>query len=357
MRTDVIVLTGVDPDAMAATMVGLQFDLPGAVAVQHSIDVDRSVLTRLVSDMTGIVEHVQIDLEHACVSCAIREDIVPTLERLARADRWQTIISQLPLGAEAQQVCTVIGRETRLARHLRISAVVTSVDGETAVEDLLGDDLLVERGTHSSADDRRGVGEVAAALVEYADLVVASGTTPTAAVELLQALARPQVPVVAGIEHLDAATFATRLHHHERSAGWTSPLRSGELPPPAWRHVWRLELTSPQPFHPGRLLDDIEQLGGGRHRSRGCFWLPTRPDRVAAWDGAGGQLSIGSGESWGRRMPETRLLFTGTGVPPARLTEAFGSMLLSPDEAATGGSWRHAEDGFEPWLGPIKRVA
>lgn len=357
MRTPVVLLTGVDRDAMATAMVGLQFDLPAAVAVRHHIDVARSVLQRVVSDVTGIVEQVEIDLEHACVSCAIREDVVPTLDRLARSGRWSSIVAHLPVGAEARQVCHVLARDTRLARHLRVSGVVAALAGPGVVEDLLGDDLLAERGDHSSVEDRRGVGEVAAAMVEYADVLVTDGTAEPAGVELLAALARPDATIVRGVEHLDAAPLVDGLHDHERTSAWTDPVPSVALPRADWRHVWRRELLSPLPFHPDRLLAGIGRLGSGRHRSRGCFWLPTRPERVLVWDGSGGQLSVGTGEPWGTRAPVTRLVLTGVGAPPAGLVDAFGSMLLTPDEAAARGSWRTAEDGFEPWLGPVRRAA
>ncbi|NED95650.1 cobalamin biosynthesis protein CobW [Phytoactinopolyspora alkaliphila] len=42
---------------------------------------------------------------------------------------------------------------------------------------------------------------------------------------------------------------------------------------------------------PGRLMRSIEQLGTGRVRARGRFWLPTRPQTLCLWDGAGGQSS------------------------------------------------------------------
>jgi G3E family GTPase len=315
MRTPVVLLTGVDRDAMAAAMVGLQFDLPSAVAVRHHIDVGRSVLQRILSDVTGVLERVEIDLAHACISCAIREDVVPTLERLARDGRWSSIVAHLPVGADARQ------------------------------------------GDHSSTEDRRGVGEVAAAMVEYADVVVTVATADPAGVELVGALARPGATVVRGVEHLDAASLLDGLHDHARSRAWTDPVPSTPLPGGDWTHVWRRELRSPLPFHPDRLLADLARLGGGRHRSRGCFWLPTRPGQVLVWDGAGGQLSVGTGEPWGTRAPLTRLVLTGVGSPPADLADAFGSILLGPDEAAARGSWRTAEDGFEPWLGPIRRAA
>lgn len=357
MRTPVVLLTGTDRDALATTMVGLQFDLPEAVAVHHRIDVRRSVLERVVSDVTGVVERVEVDLEHACVSCAIREDVLPTLERLARSRRWGSIVAHLPVGAEATQVCAVAARDHRLVRSLRISAVVAVLDGRGVEEDLLGDDLLAERGDHSGPDDRRGVGEVTASMVEHADVVVTVGVAPPAGQDLLRALVRPEVEVVAGVEHLAADVLLGRLHEHDRTTAWTDPVRRGALPGLPSDRVWRVDLSSPHPFHPDRLLDELARLGGGRHRSRGSFWLPTRPDRVLVWAGAGGQLSVGSGEPWGERPPATRIVVTGLGAAPGGIRAAFERALLGPEEAAARGRWLLAEDGFEPWLGPIRRVA
>jgi G3E family GTPase len=355
MRTPIVLVTGVDPTAMATTVVGLQFGLPGAVAVHHHIDVERQVLTRTVSDLGGVLEEHETDLEHACVSCAIREDILPTLERLARAGRWQSILAHLPVGAEAAQVCSVLARDTRLARCLRVSAVVTAMGTEHPIGDLLGDDLLADRGLHCSHEDRRGVGEVLAAMVEHADAVVLDGEPDPFVPGLVRTLARPGATIVVGASDLDSDALTGDLHQHTRTEAWTSPTRTDELPVVGAEGVWQVDLRSSLAFHPGRLLDSLELLGTGAHRSRGCFWLPTRPRRAVTWDGAGGQLSIGDHGPWRTSDPFTRIVLTGVGVAPDRLRSSFAALLARPEE--TADRWRVTEDGFEPWLGPIRAAA
>lgn len=360
MRVPVVLLSGVDPDAMAASMVGLQFDLPDAVALRHTIDVERGVLTRTVSDLSGVLETHETLLEHACVSCAIREDVLPTLERLARDGRWRSIVAHLPVGAEPAHLCAVLTWDTRLTRFLRVSAVVTALAAAGVERDLLGDDLLADRGQHTAADDRRGVGEVVAAMVEYADVVALDAPAAPRARALVRALARPGAVVVDGDHGLESRELTGRLHQHGRTEAWIEPARTGELPPLDGEGVWRLDLRSSRPFHPERLLDSLESLGAGEHRSRGCFWLPTRPGRVLEWDGAGGQLSIGDARPWGRHEPFTRVVLTGVGAAPAHLRPAFERLLATDAELRDGfadAAWQVGEDGFEPWLGPIREVA
>lgn len=357
-QVPVVLVSGVGLEPIQALTIGLQWDLPRAVVVQHRIDAERQVLTRMVSDVSGVLEHVEIDLEHACVSCAIREDILPTLERLAETGRWGAIIACLPVTAEAVQVCRVLGYAPGNAPHVRIAATVVALAGDAVVDDLLGDDLVHERGLETSVDDLRGVAEVAAAMVEYADVVTIHGATDDAAVSLVRALVRPSALVVPEGQWLDPQRLLGGLHDHERVEAWVAEVRRGVLPTLVEPPVWQLDLRSDRPFHPKRLRDCIEVIGSGPRRSRGCFWVPSRPGDVCVWDGSGGQLSVGATEHWGQHEPLTRIVVTGIGGDPAVLRAAFESALLTDAELAERGQfWDVTHDGLEPWLGRIARVA
>jgi hypothetical protein len=153
MRTPLVVVTGVDPVAMDSTLMSLALDLPRAVSVRHLIDPESQILTRTVSDATGILEREEIQLEHACVGCALREDIFPTLERLARAGQWSAILSGLPTGTEGRQLGRTLTTDSRLARHLKLCGFVAAVGSGDVVRDLLSDDLPRARGIHSTPGD------------------------------------------------------------------------------------------------------------------------------------------------------------------------------------------------------------
>jgi len=248
--------------------------------------------------------------------------------------------------------------QTRLARRLRLSTIVTALGTEQLVQDLLSDDLLHERGWHTNPYDERGVGETAYAQIEYADLLVLDQDPGYQGTDLLGALARPDAKIVTGFDHLDGAELVAHRHQHARTNRWCSPTLEVELPPLAPSRAWRLDLSSPRPFHPERLLDDIELLGTGEHRSRGCFRVPTRPGAALEWSGAGGNLSIGSHKGWSRSTPFTRLMFTGVGTTPTGVITAFEDLLLTPEEAVLEQRiWDSLEDGLEPWLGDIQEVA
>jgi G3E family GTPase len=360
-RVPVVLVSGVHEGAMGSASIVVHLGLADSVSVRHTIDPERQVLTRFVSDVTGVLEREELNLAHACVSCAIREDIVPTLERLAATGRWSSIVACLPIAAEAHQVCRVLAWAPRTAPHVTIAAVVAALDGATVAEDLLGEDLLDERGLATSDDDRRGVAEVASALVEYADVVCLTQDPEPDELALVTALARPRVSVLTDPSVIDADKLVAGVHRHQAVESWVAEVRRGALPPLPDGGVWRLDLCSDRPFHPLRFQDDLAVLGGGPRRSRGCFWLPTRPDVVCVWDGAGGQASVGSTQTWGREEPLTRITVIGLDDDQqgrAEIEAAFQRCLLTDEELATRGRvWEESWDGLEPWLGPIEHVA
>lgn len=357
-RIPAILISGVDADTMALASSALGWDLPGAVAVRHDLDPARDVLIRTVSDITGVVEREELQLAHACVTCAIREDVVPTLERLAAAGRWNSIVAQLPATASATGVCRVAAWAPAQLPHVRVSAVVAAVDAAPLADDLLADELLTELELPVRDDDNRGLAETLCGIVEYADLVFTPTSVEEEARDLLRVLMRPGAAFVDSVTRLDAAALADGVHDCEASEAWIADVRRRELPA-ATGAAWVLDVHSDRPLHPDRLQQFVHLLGGGPHRSRGCFWLPTRPHQICVWDGAGGQVSIGHhGEFWAEDPPITRIVVTGLDDGRDAIAAAFKACLLTDAELADRGPyWEAFEDGYESWLGPIRRVA
>ncbi|NHC47242.1 GTP-binding protein [Motilibacter aurantiacus] len=360
----VVVLSSIDPVLRGVAAADLLCDLPGALVVQHDLLPDG--LRRVVYGSDGVREDVWVPLEHACLSCALREDVLPAVRRaLATGNGTPAVVLALPVSAEPLPVVHALVRA-----RVRLGPLVSVLDGLSAVDDLLGDDLLSERGLALTSEDNRAVGEALAHQLELADVLLLPGFAPAQATALLEHLAP------AGARHcllhangLSGSALAEDVA--ARRARREELLRRGDprcLPsraPDDRAGVWTLDLRSWRPLHPARLLEEIEALGAGPLRGRGCLWLPTRPDVVVAWDGAGGQLSIGGIGSWSSPTHagptaerETRLLVTAVDHDPALLRRAFDTALMTDAELASGlERWVGRDDGFDAWLGPLEGVA
>lgn len=354
-RLPVTVLASIDAVLRDTATMGVVVDLPAAVALSYAVDGD--ALTRTISDRSGTLESERVPLDHMCLGCAMREDVIPTLLRLADLERWDSAVLALPVGAEPAAVSAAFDATSEdgvaVTERLRLASVVALADLTTFEGDVFGTDLLVERGIALSDDDRRAVGEALAHQVEYADVVVAANTDQDhhLSSELLDHLRSPESLRSDGLHQVEGPALLHDHHDAARSARRLDPRRTAPVRPDA-AGVWALELSSPHPFHPARLMESIERLGAGRVRTRGRFWLPTRPGRLCAWDGAGGQLSIGDVGAWGDTTPDTRLVVVGTGDDQPRLRQAFDEILMSDAEVAAGlEAWVGQEDSFDPWLG------
>jgi G3E family GTPase len=363
-RLPVTAVTAVDAASRDAAVLSVQLDAPDAVVVRHDLTgAGQGLLRRVVSDGTGVLEDAVVPLEHACLSCAVREDLLPTLVRVAELGRWRAALLALPLASEPVPVVRgllgLLGGPAGAARAVRerlhLTGVVAAVDGATAVHDLLGDDLLDERDLEHGDDDARSVGEVLARQVRAADLVLAPGADDRART-LLEHLALPGTVDVRHASETGAGHLLHPRHDPAASRRWDDPRAVAPSGAPADHGVWTRDQHDWRPAHPDRLRDHLEALAGGRLVGRGRFWLPSRPGAVGVWDGAGGQLSVGDAGPWGATGVDvarsTRLVVTGLDEDPSRVSEAFDASLLTDAELAQGlARWAGRSDGFEPWMG------
>lgn len=352
------VLCALDPVLRDAVAADLLLDEPGAVVLRYDTDAARGTMHRLVMDLTGVIERREVELEHACVSCAMREDAVPVLEALAADGRWSSIALVLPVSADPWVVTRALAAQPMRSR---ISTVATVLDSSVAIEDLLGEDTLAERGLQWAVDDERAVGEALAAQIEFSDVVIDAAEQGGPGRELVQHLLAEEQILVEGVHRLGELSLMAPLHDLDRADARVD-VRSVQLHGgPSEHGTWSMELVSDLPFHPERFLENIELLGAGRMRGRGRFWLPTRPQSICRWDGAGGQVSVGVHTLIGpsEEQPSTHLVITG--VDPEdeqRVREAFEASLMTRREWQRGLlPWLGVDDGMDMWLGSRAEAA
>ncbi|WP_109509602.1 GTP-binding protein [Nocardioides speluncae] len=372
-RLPLVVLCGSNRESQAVAAMSLALELPQPVVVRHEIELEVGFIRRVVSDGTGVVEDVRVPVEHACLTCALRYEIVPTMVRLAEeaGGRWSSAVLDLPDSAEVVPVVRalrhMVVRGRPAGRYVDVRSVLAAVTGETLVGDVFGDDLVRERG--GPEYDDRTVGGVICDQLEYADIVLCTDEAlPDDAAALLGELCRPGVQVTAEPGDLAAARLLAVRDHDAADAAveLTGRVPGGERPNGEIVDVtrdpdggmWTLAVDTWRPFHPRRLLDRIEDIGGHGVRSRGCFWLPTRPLALNAWDGAGGALAIGTSGLWQEREPRTRILITGLGDGRDAVARAVEDVLMSEAELARGlARWAGRDDDFDAWLGSYSEVA
>ena len=352
MTASIALVAAWDQVARATATSALMLDLPDTLVIQHDLH-PGGELRRRYWDATGMGETSTVMLGHGCISCASREDLVPALTHLLEQRPRRHVVVSLPLTAAPEAVTWQLGEAIRGgALDARLAAVLTVADESVLVDDIFGDDLLADRDLTLSLSDERSVGEAACAQLDFADVIATLGTPDLRTHAALDHLAGDRRHT--RIHELNAADLMARSHDFVAAQARTDPTGPHHHRSIDCHGVWTLVLSSNRPLHPGRLYDQVELIGAGRLRSRGLTWVPSRPEMMVAWDGAGGQLSIGDAGLWsdaGQR--HTRLVITGVEVADrGRVQRAFHDILLTDWEAARLDNW-DLDDGLGLWLGTV----
>ncbi|WP_322097600.1 GTP-binding protein [Nakamurella alba] len=352
MTVPVAVLSTTDPVLRDTAAFNVLVAGPGTAVLRQDLDRASRTLRRTISDITGVVDDVVVPLEHACWGCAIREDSLPTLGRMAGSGRWERILFALPVAADCMPITAALAHPVVAGEHgLRLASAASVVELPTLRRDLFDDDPLAVRDLALSDDDGRCFGEAVAGQLRHAGLVLTVGADEVghALVEHVRGATTTRLDLYeAGLEHL-FPTVRTRPRITAR------PDLQGLSD-----QVWTLELVSTRPLHPERLLAGIEGMALPDVIGRGRFHLASRPHTLCEWDGVGGQLSIAAAGRWPGGGRSTRLVFTGVGDPEVRaaLLQAFSACVCTDHEMSTGAvrPWID-DDGFDPWLGTRHQAA
>ncbi|MFF3603638.1 CobW family GTP-binding protein [Streptomyces sp. NPDC002463] len=375
-RLPVVIVAGLHADARKEVVGRLLRTVPDSVALHHDLaGAPEGTVLRLVRDASGIVSSGEAPLVDDCACCALREDLVPELERLADSGLTRLAVVELWDSVEPKAMAEVIAAHG--GDRMAVTNVITAVDPALVLPCLGNGDDLAEAGLAAAPTDRRTVGDTWARQLEYAPVlaVVDSDEADEEDLALLAQLHPTARRVQACSGELVEAAFAG--FDVEAAAAAQHPA-CALLPQDADEagvatFVWRRH----RPFHPERLYEALEDLCCAAARSRGRFWLADRPDTLLAWDAAGGALCVESAGPWLASLPDAawelvppvrraaaaldwhpehgdccqHLVFTSPGLDRDGLEQLLDSCLLTDAEYQAGREeWKRLPGAFDSLL-------
>ncbi|MBO8195105.1 GTP-binding protein [Streptomyces oryzae] len=364
-------------DARRRVVDRLLTAVSGSVVLHHDLaSAADGTVTRTVRDATGTVSCGEAPLVNDCACCALREDLMPELLRLAGTA--QLAVVELWDSVEPKAMAEAVAAHG--GHTVGLTNVITAVDPALVLPCLSNGDDLAEAGLAAATADQRTIADTLARQLEYApvlalvdeheaddeDRALLSQLHPTArqvpvdAPELVRlAFAGFDVEAAAAAQHPACAL----LPQEADEAGVTTL-------------VWR----GHRPFHPGRLYQALEDLTCAAARSRGRFWLADRPDTLLGWDAAGGALSVETAGPWLASLPDAawelvppvrraaaaldwhpqhgdrcqHLVFTSPGLDREGLVRLLETCLLTDAEYAAGREgWKRFPAAFDSLLDPV----
>ncbi|MEU9086966.1 GTP-binding protein [Streptomyces sp. NPDC048357] len=379
MTLPLVIVGGLHSDARRSVVRELLTTVPGSVALHHDLSTAaEGTVRRLVRDASGELSRGEAPLVNDCACCALREDLVPELWRLAADGLTRLAVVELWDSVEPRAMAEVVAAHGGSA--LDLTNVMTAVDPALVLPYLANGDDLAEAGLASAATDQRTVGDTWARQLEYAPvLALVDGADADAEDRALLAQLHPTARrVETGTGELARIAFAG--FDTEAAAAAQHPA-CARLPKEADEAgVATLVWQRHRPFHPERLYAALEDLACAAARSRGRFWLADRPDTLLAWDAAGGALCVENGGPWLASLPDAawemvppvrraaaalgwhpehgdccqHLVFTSPGLDREGLARLLESCLLTDAEYAAGReAWKRLPTAFGALLDPV----
>ncbi|MDQ0844207.1 GTP-binding protein [Streptomyces sp. V1I6] len=376
MTLPVALVGGLHADARRAAVERLLATVPGSVALHHDLSTaGRGTVVRTVRDAQGVRDTGETPLVNDCACCALREDLVPELARLAADGATGLAIVELWDSVEPKAMAEVIAAHG--GEGIALTSVMTAVDPALLLPYLANGDDLAEAGLAAAATDRRTIADTWARQLEYAPVLalVDSEEADDEDRALLAQLHPTARRIAVDGEELAAAAVAG---FDVDAAGAAQHPACALLPQEAddcgvATYVWH----RCRPFHPERLYQALEDLTCAAARSRGRFWLADRPDTLLAWDAAGGALCVESAGPWLASLPDAawemvppvrraaaaldwhpehgdrcqHLVFTSPGLDRDGLEQLLESCLLTDAEYAAGReAWKRLPPAFDSLL-------
>ncbi|WP_439822051.1 zinc metallochaperone GTPase ZigA [Pseudomonas sp. HLG18] len=366
-------------------------DLRVAVIVNDmsEINIDGSEVQRDV-DLNRAEEKL-VEMSNGCICCTLREDLLEEVAKLAREGRFDYLLIESTGISEPLPIAeTFTFRDEQgqsLADIARLDTMVTVVDGLNFLPDFQAAESLASRGEILGEEDERSITDLLIEQIEFADVLLISKIdliSSSEREELMAILKRLNanaeiIPMVMGDVPLEKI-LNTHRFDFDRAAtapGWLQELRGEHVPEIDEYGIASTAYRARRPFHPQRFFDFINQtwVNGKLLRSKGFFWLASKPTDAGSWSQAGGLMRHGFAGRWWRFVPKNQwpqdqestaaimenwtasvgdcrqeLVFIGQNIDFAQLKSALDDCLLTDAEMALGvEGWRLLADPFGPW--------
>ena len=354
------------------------------------INIDKSMVENEVS--LSRQEEKLVEMSNGCICCTLREDLLIEVTKLAKEGRFDYLVIESTGISEPLPVAETFTFEDEdglsLSDVARLDTMVTVVDAVNFLTDYDEAKQLQDTGESLGEEDERSVADLLVDQVEFADVLLISKTDliDSAKLDRLIAILKTLntrakiIPIANGNVNINDIlnTQLFDFEQAEAAPGWMKEMRGEHIPETEEYGISSFVYQARKPFYPQKFHDFLhnDNLAGKLIRSKGYFWLATRPHFAGYWSQAGGIARYGFAGMFWKAVPESdwpqdeealesikenweepfgdmrqELVFIGQGLDKDQVIKALDQCLLSDDDVLLGRDhWATFPDPFpEEW--------
>jgi len=332
-----------------------------------------------------------VEMSNGCICCTLREDLLVEVGKLAKDGRFDYLVIESTGISEPLPVAETFTfadeNGVSLGDVATLDTMVTVVDAVNFLTDYEQANDLQDTGESLGKDDERSVADLLVDQVEFADVILISKTDLVTNEQLNKLIAilntlntqTKMIPISNGNININEVlnTGLFNFARAQQAPGWLKEMRGEHIPETEEYGISSFNYTARRPFNPEKFyhfLHNTEQFGK-LIRSKGYFWLATRPLFCAQWSQAGGIAHYGFASMFYKAIPKKdwptepelladinskwvepfgdmrqELVFIGQSLNKQAMIEALDDSLL-PEEAVLKGKdfWKTYNDPFPIW--------
>ena len=264
-------------------------------------------------------EEKLVEMSNGCICCTLREDLMIEVEKLAKAQKFDYLIIESTGISEPIPVAQTFSFESEdgsidLSRFSYVDTMVTVVDAFNFLKDFSSPQYLKDRNLTDIEGDERTIVNLLTDQVEFANVILLNKTDLVTESDLRNLYdiinkLNPDARIIPTNhskvnlqEVINTGLFD--FEKAESSAGWIKELENEHIPETEEYGIGSFVYRRKKPFHPNRFLDFIQhKFPKNIIRSKGLFWIASRPDQALVWSSAGGSLKTDPAGVWWDSMP------------------------------------------------------
>jgi len=334
-------------------------------------------------------EEKLVEMSNGCICCTLREDLLVEITRLAKENRFDYLLIETTGISEPLPVAETFtfadDEGVSLGDVAKLDTMVTIVDGYNFLKDYSSQEMLSQRGESLGEEDERTVVDLLVEQIEFCDVLLLNKTDlmsseEVARLEGLLKIFNPRANIIHssfGKVPLDQV-MDTGLFDFEQAAqapGWLQELRGEHVPETEEYGISSFVYKARKPFHPERLWQWFNTQWPGVIRSKGNFWIASRPFFCGSWSQAGAVTRSELAGLWWINVPKDQwpeaqegvdliksrwaepygdrqqeIVLIGMHMDQDQLTASFDACLLTESEEAMGmEAWETLPDPFPAW--------
>ena len=264
-------------------------------------------------------EEKLVEMSNGCICCTLREDLMIEVEKLAKENRFDYLLIESTGISEPVPVAQTFSfvddkNEIDLSRFSYIDTMVTVVDAYNFFKDFGSPETLKDRELSNIEGDYRTIVDLITDQIEFANVIVLNKSDLVEDDQLkilkgiifkLNSNAKIITTSFSRIEPKEILnTKLFDFEEAEKNSAWIDELKKDEHTPETEEYgISSFVYKTKKPFDPERFWKYLqENFNENIIRSKGLFWLASRPNQALIWSQAGGSLRAESAGIWWSSM-------------------------------------------------------